>query len=274
MRLIICENGAAMDTMPLLQTPPATAFDAASALLSAAIYGVVALAALLQSPRDVRVRVFAAVAAAAIAPYGVTALIWKRGAQAAWSRPVVIVVGLSLMIGSLALFHFSQVCPWRRPWIRRHGVWLWCGYAAVLVVAAAAFQFTPSFDLDDYGASFYSDQALLLVLLAIGVPALFVLGMLVPFAGLLSLYKSWVAARIRAVGPARVTAFWMLISQMGGGLLTILIIPLLRLVAPAGPWVTIAAALLFACGLLMPLAFGMGIWKLGLLDLPIDALPQ
>ena len=38
----------------------------------------------------------------------------------------------------------------------------------------------------------------------------------------------------RASESARVTTFWMLISQMAGGVLTILIIPLLRLVAPTG----------------------------------------
>jgi len=56
--------------------------------------------------------------------------------------------------------------------------------------------------------------------------------------------------------------------------LTILIIPLLRLVAPRGPWVTIAAALLFACGLLMPIVFAAGVWKLRVLELEIEALPQ
>ena len=73
-----------------------------------------------------------------------------------------------------------------------------------------------------------------LVLLLIVLPVLFVLGLVLPFAALLSLYKSWPA---KAAGreAARVTTFWILISQMAGGVLTILIIPLLHLVAPTGP---------------------------------------
>jgi hypothetical protein len=43
--------------------------------------------------------------------------------------------------------------------------------------------------------------------------------------------------------------------------LTILIVPLLHLIAPTGPVVTIAAAMLFGFGLLFPIAFAMGVWK-------------
>ena len=61
---------------------------------------------------------------------------------------------------------------------------------------------------------------------------------------------------------------------MAGGVLTILIIPLLRLVAPTGPLVTMAAALLFAFGLLMPVAFAAGVWKYRVLELdPGDPAP-
>jgi hypothetical protein len=48
----------------------------------------------------------------------------------------------------------------------------------------------------------------------------------------------------------------------------------MRMRAPAGPWVSIASALLFACAMLMPLAFALGVWRLRVLDLDIDALPQ
>ncbi len=102
---------------------------------------------------------------------------------------------------------------------------------------------------------------------------LFVLGLAVPFAALFSLYKSWLTANAAGPEAARVTTLWILISQMAGGVLTILIIPLLHLVAPAGPWVTIAAVLLFAFGLLMPLAFAAGVWKYRVLELDPDSPP-
>jgi hypothetical protein len=111
------------------------------------------------------------------------------------------------------------------------------------------------------------------VLLLVVVPIVFVLGAAVPFAALLSLYKSWLAARAAGVERARVPTFWILISQMAGGVLTILIIPLLHLIAPSGPWVTIAAVLLFAFGLLMPLAFAAGVWKYRVLDLDVNDAP-
>ena len=114
----------------------------------------------------------------------------------------------------------------------------------------------------------------MLAALAVVLSLVFVLGIVVPFAGLLSLYKSWLTARTHVIQSARLTTQLMLTSQMGGGVLTILIIPLLRLVAPSGPLVTLASALFLACALLMPLAFAWGVWRLGVLELDIDGPPQ
>ena len=268
-----------MDTV--LGPPTATAFDAMSSLLSAGIYMIVALAALAHAPRDPRVRVFLATAVAGIAPYYVTAQVWALGAGATFTKRTILVLALSLMIGSLALFHFTQVFPWRRPWIRAHARRLWVGYAIVPIAVALAGVLTPGFDaLDAVGAGGFGAVSagggliLMLAALAVVLTLVFVLGLVVPFSGLLSLYKSWLVARVRGIEPARLTTQWMLISQMGGGVLTILIIPLLRLVAPSGPWVTIASALFLACALLMPLAFAWGVWRLGILNLEIDSLPQ
>jgi hypothetical protein len=107
-----------------------------------------------------------------------------------------------------------------------------------------------------------------------GIAIVLVLGIVIPCAGLLSLYKSFLAARARGIESAQKTTWMMLVSQLGGGFLTILIVPLMRLAAPEGPWVTLASALLFACAMLMPLAFALGVWRLRVLDLDIDALPQ
>lgn len=255
-----------------------TAFDVVSSILSAAVYLGVALAALAYAPRDPRVRVFLATAIAAVAQYSVTVVIWMRGPGQPFSRAAIGVFGLSLMIGSLALFHFTQLFPWRRPWIRAHAARLWAGYAAVALVTIAAVILTPDLEMppgEDLGV-FTSNTAIALIVagLAIGVPVLIVVGVITPLAGLLSLYRSWATARAKDIPRARVTTFWMIVSQMGGGVLTIVIIPLLHLVAPSGPWVTVGAALLFGCGLLMPIAFGVGVWGLGVLDLGIDELPQ
>ena len=201
---------------------------------------------------------------------------------------MVIVVGLSLMFGSLTLFHFTQVFPWRRPWIRAYARWLYAGYLAVAIVAvtiavaagAVAWKIAGAFgDLEATGSgglgavsAGISEAAAVLIIL-VALPVLVGLGVAVPFAALWSLYKTWLAAKSAGVESARVTTYWILISQMGGGVLTILIIPLLRFVAPTGPLVTIAAVLLFAFGLLMPIAFAAGIWQYRVLDLDPEGLP-
>ena len=260
-----------MDT--LLQPPVATAFDAASSFISALLYLVVAFAALAYAPRDSRVRVFLAIALASAAPYGITTLIYLRGSGAVLNLPVMAVTVFSLMIGSVALLHFTQVFPWRRPWIRTYGRWAPAAYAVVVLVAAVVYSIARGIDVSgdvgtgSGGLGAWVGLEASLLLLALVIPAIFLLGVVVPFAGLLSLYKSWLRAKAENIRSARLTTFWMLVSQLAGGVLTILIIPLLRLVAPRGPWVTLAAAVLFGVGLLMPLAFAAGIWKLGVLDL-------
>jgi hypothetical protein len=283
-----------MDTV--LPTLSATAFEAIAAIVSAALYLIVGVAAVARAPSDVRTRVFLATAFASAAPYSVTALIWARGSATPSSTPMalgvslplVIVVGLSLMLGSLTLFHFTQVFPWRRPWIRSYGRWLYAAYLAVAIVAvtiaivagAVAWKMAGAFgDLEASGSgglgavsAGISEAAGILIIL-VALPVLFGLGVAVPFAALWSLYKTWLAAKSAGVESARVTTYWILISQMAGGVLTILIIPLLRFVAPTGPWVTIAAVLLFAFGLLMPIAFAAGVWKYRVLDLDPEGLP-
>src|SRR5450759_4578319 len=113
-----------MDTV--FSTPTATGFEALSAIVSASLYLIVGIAALIRTPRDIRARVFCATAVASAAPYSLTGLIWARGSDAAFS----------LTMGSLALFHFTQVFPWRRPWIRGHWRWLVAGYFIIPIAIA------------------------------------------------------------------------------------------------------------------------------------------
>lgn len=266
----------------MFQAPAATAFDGVSSFLSAAVYVIVGLAALAQAPRDPRTRVFLAVALAGVAPYGFTAVLWERGPNMVVTKTDIMFVAISLMIGSLCLFHFTQVFPWRRPWIRKHASWLWSGYVGVVTLSGAAAMVVPSFELAGGSSAgsgglgavspdvMVAGVALLLVLF----PVLLILGVVTPLAALTSLYRNWLAARRLGLLGAQQTTMWMLVSQMAGGVLSILIIPVLRLIAPRGPWVTSAAALLFAFGLLMPVAFAAAVWWYRLLDTPADAIPQ
>jgi hypothetical protein len=70
-----------------------------------------------------------------------------------------------------------------------------------------------------------------------------------------SLAYSWREAKVRANGPARTTAFWMLMSQMGGGVLAVLVIPLLHVIGVGAPWPTIFGVLVYGFSLIMPIAY-------------------
>jgi hypothetical protein len=264
--------------------PPATAFDAWTGLLSAALYLLVAIAALAAAPRDARARVFFAIAVCGTVPYTIPALMWLRG-NAEASRPAVFfAAGISIAAGSVALFHFTQVFPSRRPWIRAHGVWLPLVYGGVIAAAAIATRaFLPVARVIDGMASQVASTdpavgglvvdgaaqingAQVFMLLAVLLPTVLVAGIVLPFAGLLSLYKSWQDARRESRDGSSGVTLTILISQLAGGVLTILIVPLLHVAAPTGPWAAIAAALLFGVGLLFPIAFAAGVWRFRVLE--------
>jgi hypothetical protein len=252
--------------MDMWQAPTASAFDAVTSLLTAALYLAVALGTLAFAPRDLRARLFAVVALTSVAPYAVSARIWQHG-SGAFAKPFVVLLALSLGGGSLALFHFFQVFPWRRPWIRAHARWLYAGYLVVPFATLLAAWVAPE-RAEDVSVEFG------IAMLVVGLPSVALIFIVLPFGGLLSLYKSWLAARASAIRSARVATFWMLISQVAGGVLAILIVPALHVIAPVGPLVTTASALVVGFGLLMPLAFAASAWRLHVLDLPIDAPPE
>lgn len=253
-----------------------TAFDAIASAAAAALYLVVGVAALLYAPRDARVRLFFVTIVASLAPCLVTTAVWMRGAGAL-NRPVVALVVVSLTVGSLALLHFLQIFPWRRPWIRTHGAWLTAGYIVLPVAAAVVVWRGPGVDAlvapNAVGEYPQVSLSLLAVLLIVSVPLLVLVGVVIPFAGLVSLYRSWQAAKRAAIAAARVTTLWILVSQLAGGVLTILVIPLLDLAAPHGWWTTAAAALLFGFALLMPIAFALGVWTYRVLEIDPNATP-
>jgi hypothetical protein len=263
------------------QTPSATAFEACSGIIAGAVYLIVGVAALARAPRDIRARLFFATALSSAVPYSLPFLIWSRGSAAAFTTPMMTAVALSLMAGSLTLFHFTQVFPWRRPWLRAHWRWLYAGYATIPVPLAVLVVLSTTLSgglaaIGPGGMGAVSPgiaEGLALLVLVIVVPAILMFGLVVPCAAIYSLYKTWIKARTSGEEAARVTTCWILASQMAGGVLAVLIVPLLRLVAPAGPWVTIAAVLLLAFSLLMPLAFAAGVWRYGVLDLDPDGGP-
>jgi hypothetical protein len=239
--------------------PTPTAFDAITTALAAAAYLVVALAAFARAPRDVRALVFLAVAALNLGPAGGTIALWREGTHAAYTPELVAMLSITTLAGSLALFHFTQVFPWRRPWIARHGIWIFLSYFVVTAVPLGMLALLPK-SVEQITVVWG------LMAMAVALPLIGLYGVVVPLAGLASLYRSCVEAKAAGrPGHAR-AAFWMLVSQVGGGILAAILLPLLHMTALPVAWTTAASALLFAFGILMPLAYAAAVWKLRLLD--------
>ncbi len=263
MRAII----AAMEGM--LQPPSATAFDAAASLLSMLVFLAVGVAAAARS-RDARAHAFLAAAVASAIPYALTVLVWWRG-SAVYTAPTIALTAVAFTIGSAALFHFTQVFPYRRPWIRSHFSWLAAAYLVLpLPVAFIAWEvgtlLAPVAAAGAGGIGAVSDSLAVAIVLLAMIPLLFVVGLMLPFAGVMSLFKSWQEAKKASDQPARVSTFWMLISQMAGGVLAVLVLPLLHFIGIGAAWALAIAALTYAFGLLMPLSFAVAVWRYGLLD--------
>jgi hypothetical protein len=258
----------------LLHPTPATAFDVLSGIASALVFLAVGFGAYVHRTRDARSRVFLAIAVASLAPYLLPATLGRLGLGTLFGAATAA-TAVSLAVGSVALFHFTQVFPARRPWIRAHGLWLLAAYAGLPLVALACawallpiFRFLADVASPDPTRLTWEGMGPLgsLVLVVVLLPTVFVAGIVLPFGALLSLYRSWQEAKANGRDGARVITVTILISQLAGGVLTILVVPLLHSVAPAGPWVTIASGLLFGFGLLMPLAFAIGVWRYQLLS--------
>ena len=64
-------------------------FEAILSAVSAALYLLIACAALLRAPRDSRARLFLLIAITNLAPYLIPVLFWSRG-QVAFSKPVTV----------------------------------------------------------------------------------------------------------------------------------------------------------------------------------------
>jgi hypothetical protein len=248
---------AAMD-FAMLQPPSATAFDAIASLVSLVVYVGAAVAVLARRQGDVRAQVFLAVALTSAVPYTLTLLQWWKGWGVYTPAAIALTTG-AFAIGSAALFHFTQVFPSRRPWIRAHGPWVIAAYALpVFPIALAAWgigTMITAMQSDSGGLGAVSAGLSEAFVLLCTIPAIFVAGLVLPFGGVMSLFKSWKEAKASRNEPARVTTFWMLISQLGGGVLAILVLPLLHIAGVPEALSMAFAGLAYGFALIMPIAF-------------------
>jgi hypothetical protein len=252
----------------LLQPASATAFDAVAATVSLLAYLSVGIVVLARSPRDVRAHVFMIVAAAGVLPYALSPLQWWKG-NAVYTPALIAATAVSFSIGSAALFHFTQVFPAKRPWIRGHRGWLVAAYIVpALPVAAIAWLIggltAQVAVLDTTGSGGFgavADPGTIAVEMLLALPLVFLVGVVLPFSAVMSLFNSWKEAKNTADERARSATFWMLLSQMGGGVLSVLVLPMLHLIGVAALWGTAIAALAYGFTLLFPAAFAWAVFK-------------
>ena len=267
----MCENTPAlMESSAGLLTMPVTAFEAATAIVSAAAYVLVGAAALVRAPNDIRTRVFAVASLMMTPIYVIPAALFlqARGTtHIATGRGLLAIMAVTSAVGVVALFHFMQVFPWRRPWTRKHRPLIAALYvvptAAALLLAIAI----PS-NVEDLTLEY------LLGLTALALPLLVLLAIVLPVAGLVSLYAGLRTAQKHRIEAARVPALGIFVGQVAGGVLGILLAPLLRLRGVSDAFSAVVQALMFAFGLLTPIAFAAGVWKYGVLSLDVDQSPD
>ena len=261
--------------MDVLPPPSATSLDAVASVLSLIVYLGVALGALAHAPKDIRARVFLVIALASAVPYVLSPLQWAMGNKI-YVPSIIALTTVSFGIGTAALFHFAQVFPARRPWIQRHRGWLAAAYAGpVLPLAVVAWVFSglmaslQGLEQSGSGGLGAVSSGLAGGVMLLALPAVFVVALALPFAALTSLFTSWKEAKQRGDEPARVTTMWMLASQLAGGVLAVLVLPLLHFIGIGAVWATIIAGLSYTFALAFPLTFAVAVWRYRMLSTSI-----
>ena len=240
-----------------------TGFDAAQQVIAAIVYLAIAAAALAQGPRDRRAQLFFGFSLMNAIAFGVAVFGWFIGVKnpLEMNRWLFAASLSALGVGALLLFHFSQVFPRRRPWIKASGMQMPIGYALVPAIIMGLTVFWPA-DTAQLTVPFVG------VLLVFGFPLLVLLGIVLPFAAILSFVRSYRDAGAAAITMnARPVIAGILLSQVAGGVLAVVFAPVLTVAAPDSFALKFLTMTVWALGLLTPLAFAAGVWKYKLLDI-------
>ena len=207
--------------------PALTGLDAATQAVAALCYIVIATAALLRAPRDIRTRVFFVFSLANVLAFAVPALMWWKGMTnpAAAPRAATALVLAGLGVAALLLFHLTQVFPQRRPWIRTAGIQMAAGYALIPLVIGALVVFVPSNPVD-------ITLGYILAFIIFGFPLLVLLAIVLPVTAIVSLVRSYHEAGQPGLLRTRVPIAMILLGQIAGGALALVFAPALTVVAP------------------------------------------
>ncbi|OFW04884.1 MAG: hypothetical protein A3H96_10780 [Acidobacteria bacterium RIFCSPLOWO2_02_FULL_67_36] len=245
-----------------LPTPVLTRLDAVTQALAAVCYLAIGVAALFRARHDIRTRVFFAFAIANVVAFLIPAIGWKMGVvdPTTLPRPATAAMLAGLGVGALLLFHFTQVFPRKRPWIRTAGIQMPVAYALAPVVIVALVWFWPN-------EIAQMSPAYVIGFLLFGFPLIVLLGLVLPVTAIMSLVRSYYDAREPELAPARPPLATILASQIAGGALALVFAPVLAVIAPNSTAQTVLTLVIWGLGMLTPIAFAAAVWKYGVLSI-------
>jgi len=248
--------------LPNLPAPVFTTVDGVTQGTAALIYMAIGVATWLRAPRDIRTRVFLAFALANLVVLGIPTFWWLRGLSDPRRLPGAATAAMiaALGVGTLLLFHFSQVFPGRRPWIKNSGAQMAIAYALIPIAIVGLLRFMP--DSADKVTVPY-----ILALLVFGFPLSVLLVFVLPVAGIVSLFRSYRDVRESPHAYLKGPLEWILLSQIAGGTLAILFAPVLAKLAPNSLLLSVLTVLIWALGLMTPIAFAIAVFRFNVLAL-------
>jgi hypothetical protein len=248
-----------------LPAPVFTAVDGITQGTAALVYVAIGVAVWLRAPRDIRSRVFLAFSVANLVVFGVPTFWWFRGLTDPTKLPAgaTAAVMAALGEGTLLLFHFAQVFPRRRPWIKDSGPQMMIAYGLIPVAIAGLLRFLP-----DSMGKLTVPYAIAAVVF--GFPLIVLLAFVLPVAGIVSLLRSYRDFREGPYAYLKRPLEWILLSQIAGGTLAILFAPVLAVLAPNSVMQSVLTVLIWALGLMTPIAFAIAVFKLKVLTLDPD----
>ena len=248
-----------------LAAPAFTSLDGSTQAIAAACYMTIGVAAWVRARSDIRTRVFLAFALSNLVVLGIPTIWWLRGTTNQTKLPAAATTAMmaALGVGALLLFHFTQVFPRRRPWIRTSGAQMAIAYCLTPIVIGGLVRFVPA-SSDALTAPY------VLALLVFGFPLMVLLGFVVPVAAIVSLVRSRRDVQEAGLAHLKRPIEWLLISQVAGGALAILFAPLVAVLAPHSLAQSVLTLSIWALGLLTPIAYAAAVWKYGVLAVKPD----
>ena len=245
-----------------LPAPVFTTVDGVTQGIAAVCYVVIGLAAWLRAPRDIRTRVFFAFSVANLVVFGVPTFCWLRGMTDPTKLPLAATacVMAALGVGALLLFHFTQVFPRRRPWIKTAGAQMTIAYVLAPLVIAGLVRFLP-------GSVAALTAPYILAIIVFGFPLVVLLGFVLPVAAIVSLLRTHHEIQQQGLAHLKLPLELILLSQIAGGTLAVLFAPVVTVLAPNSVIQSVLTLLIWALGLLTPLAYGAAVWKYNVLSL-------